>query len=116
MSHDDEPLGGVEALRGRLHKIGDMVTVHEGTLARHEIVIGQLSSGLSDLRETAATKEQLQYAQHTVTADIKALSVQLDLKLDKITDAVDTLQSGGKWLILLVVGAVVAAILELVIK
>ena len=82
-------------------------------------LITQFAAGSTDLGlhgELATPPHQGGATVTFRTADIKALSVQLDLKLDKITDAVDTLQSGGKWLILLVVGAVVAAILELVIK
>lgn len=91
--------------RERLHKINDMVQSHEVKLGEHSILLTMFAGELETLKQNVATKEH-------VEAGVTALT----LKLDNLADKVAPIRSGVHWLVILVLGAVVTAILTLVLR
>lgn len=136
----DEDLDGsaMELVRRRMHKVSDMVQIHEGKLGEHGVLIGVLSAQVEALRSTTASREQLDHGlklmtekmggierttadkmdsiEQSTATKIENAESTLTLKLENMHNDMAPIKSGIYKIVWLIVAAVVVAILALVIK
>lgn len=114
-------------VRDRLHRMNDVVQVHELTLHEHGIKIDQLEKQVSSLFTQAATREQLDAAVlslgEKVAAAVTLMSLQIKTiaenmgnQVKQITDTLDPIRKGIYWVITLVFGAVILAGLSFLLR
>lgn len=114
--HEDNESLDIRQVRGRVHKLADMVQTHEGTLIEHRTLIPRLSKELDALRAEAATREGLTAAISTLQIKMDSNSREYTLKLDNIQASVSAIQKGINWGVGIIVAAVMMAVLALVLK
>jgi len=107
--HGEPPHESIVQIRGRIHKLADMVQTHEGLLIEHRTLLPLLTKQLEALRGEAATREG-------VTVAINTLKLQMELKLEKIQETLDPIKRGVYWAVVLILGSVVVAVLALVLR
>lgn len=94
--------------RTRWHKTADTVQAHEGRLA-------QLEWRLQE-HEKTATKLAMEMEQLVTGTQLESLREMLDLRLKVLTEALAPIQRGFYWAVGLIVGAVVLALVSLVLR
>lgn len=99
MTPDEE-----QRLRDRLHKLADMVFVHEGQLGEHNVLLTSLGQQVEALKATVATKEH-------VDAAVSIMS----LKLDHLVGDVAPIKRGIAQVVWLILSVVILAVLGLVL-
>lgn len=137
--HDEDLDGtGGDQLRRRVYRISDTVQAHEIKLGEHGVLIGVLTHQVDALRQTTASREQLDHAvvtlgatmdsieettktkmeaiEHSTAANIKAIAETLTLKLDHMHGDMAPLKSGIYWAVALILGAVLLSLVGLVLK
>lgn len=139
-THEDErdPPSGADPLRRRVYRISDTVQAHETKLGEHGVLIGVLTQQVEALRQTTASREQLDHAveklgatmdsieettktkmdsiEHSTAANIKAIAETLTLKLEHMHADMLPIKNGIYWAVALILGAVLLAIVGLVLK
>ena len=120
---DDEGGTNVDVTRRRLHKVSDMIQVHEGRLGEHGVLISVLSSQVEALRQTTASREQLDHAVASVKGQLVAFHGEntlklenFDTKLSQVRDDLTPIKNGIYWAVGLILTTVILALLALVLK
>lgn len=92
-------------IRARIHKLADQVQIHTLTLAEHALLLRALTDDQRTMKSTMATTEQVAHS-----------AALIEAKIDGIREIVEPIRRGINWAIGLVLGAVILAIIGLVIK
>lgn len=139
MGIDDELDGSAaELIRRRLHKVNDMVQVHEGKIGEHGVLIGVLTSQVEALRSTTASREQLDHGlrlvtekmggiEQTTTSKMESIKEstkvtiqnsedKLTLKIENLRGDLTPIKRGINGIVWLVIVAVMGALLALVLR
>ncbi len=112
MALDEEIL----KVRERLHKLSDQVQVHEGKILGHDIKIEFAAQQVQALIAQTATREQLDTATLSLGEKLAASVALMTLQIQTIADDIAPLRKGIYWIVTLVLGAVVLAVLTLVLR
>lgn len=94
------PSASYDALSVRIHGLADTVQKHDTSLSLHGFRLDHIETGVRELVERAATREQL---------DSELTVIQG--KLDNIAEKVGALMAGARWLVITVLGAIVIAMM-----
>lgn len=94
----------LQKVRERLHKLADDQQEHRMKIAEHELRLSALAADVLDMRDSAATRDQL--------ASLEAL---LTLKLDQLAKTIEPIRSGINKLVWVIVVAILMALLGLVL-
>ena len=139
IDHTSDPL---EVIRRRQHIDHDMLRVHEGKIGEHAVLIGVLTTQVEALRQTTASREQVNHASELLSGQMKrieestvtkmnnieasttqliasteeALTSKMDHMIDKIDTKFNPILKAGYWAIGIVMTSVVLALLALVLK
>lgn len=92
-------------IRDRLHKLTDVIQVHEGQLAAHAVAVRELEKDVQDLQTRTATREQLDHAHRSVTQ-----------QLDHLKEDLAPMKRGIQWAVALIVGGFIAALISIVMR
>lgn len=114
-------------LAARVYKIADQVHTHEVKMGEHGVLIDVMTTHVEGLRSTMATRDQLSSAEKTIKAEmttaVSAAKEQLEnavglmtLKVQYVHDDLEPIKRGVYGVVWLVVGAVVIALIALVVK
>lgn len=95
----------VTRLRERLHKLADMAQAHEGKVSEHTTLLKVFAGELETLKMTLATKES-----------VEAGTMLLTLKIDQLNTTLDPIRRSVYWVASIIVGAVLVALLALVLR
>jgi hypothetical protein len=95
----------ISVLRQRQHALADAVHQHGIKLELHSLELLNVKKAMELLAASAATGEQLASATQIV-----------QLKLDRLGDDVSTMKNAMVWAVRLVVGAVIMAVIALVLR
>lgn len=95
----------IAVLRARLHGMANDVQNHGVKLELHNLELANLKESIKTLADNTATSDQLTAATQIV-----------QLKLDRMGDDVSTMKSAMVWTVRVVVGAVLLAVIALVIR
>lgn len=95
----------IRRLRDRQHELASHLQDNRLMTAEHSLRIGALESQMKEVHTDMATKEQLETA-----------AMKMTLKLDNLRDTLDPIKRGVYWLVALICGSVVIALLSLVVK
>jgi hypothetical protein len=92
-------------LRGRVHKIADVVQAHEVTLHEQAIEIATMKGTLAALEVTSATSHELESAVALLT-----------LKLEHLHDDLAMIKKAIYWGVGLALSSVIVAVMSLVLR
>lgn len=92
-------------VRSRLHRLNDTVQKHELDISENRIRLELHAKQLASLNTIAATREQ-----------VDTVAREFALRMDPVIKDLDTIKKGIYWLIGIVLGGVLVAVLSLVIK
>lgn len=112
-----------ETLRKRIHKMSDQVQAHELRLAEDAVQIRSLTERLDGALRTMATGDQLHAMESNLALQLLNAKLQLEGAVSLIREQVSNLKDdltpirkGINWVVTLVLGAVILAVLALVLK
>jgi len=105
-----------QGIRPRIHNLNDELQLHRLSIKEHDIVLGMLKTDIALMRATAATREQLETGLKSVGEKIENVHTQTDLKLDAIKETLDPLKRGIYWVVTVIVGAVILAVIGLALR
>ena len=111
----------------RVYKLNDTAQAHEMKIGEHGVLIGVLTQQVEALRSTTASREQLDHYAESVHTKVAAVETAmksaigmtadtLTLKLQHLHDDLDPIKRRMDWAVGLIVGAVIIALLGLVLK
>lgn len=106
----------IESYRRRVHRLADTVQIHEGKLGEHGVLIGVLTQQVEALRRTTASREQLDHAVAVVRGQLDTYHAENKLKFDNMRDQLEPIRRGVFWAVGLIIGAVLFAIMTLVLN
>lgn len=113
----------LEAVRARVHNMNDTIQKLVGDLSEHSIYITALKERVDKLTADVATGEQLDAVKDHLLLQLTIAKTQLEgsvseikLKVLGVSDKLDPIQRGIYWLVALIVGAVLLALMGLVLK
>lgn len=95
----------IAVLRARLHGMANDVQNHGIKLELHNLELQNMKEAIKTLADNTATSDQLASATQIV-----------QLKLDAMGSDVSTMKSAMVWTVRIIVGAVIAAVLALVLR
>lgn len=118
MAHDEtvSEHSEVDRLRARLHKLADMLQVHEVRLGEHTIMLTVMREAMESLRQTSVTRAAFEAAINGMATKLDLFHTEHSLKLDHIREEIAPIRSGIRWAVGLVLTAVIVALLGLIIK
>jgi hypothetical protein len=105
---DERDLG---AIRGHLNRVADKVDAHEGTLREHAVLMTVNAHSIEAMRATVATQDQLEGAVAGVTGKLETFHLENRLTNKNMESKLDAIQSGITWVVRLVIGAVILAVI-----
>lgn len=112
-----------ETLRRRIHNINDMVQKHEIRLAEDSVLIRSVTDRVDHAILTMATGEQLRNAEINLGLQFANAKTQLEgainiltAGLQNVKDDLTPIRKGINWVVTLIVGAVIVALMALVLK
>lgn len=112
-----------EKLRQRLHNMNDKVQSHELRLAEQGALLRSVTERVDGIVKTMATSDQLHAMELNLALQLGNAKSQLEsavaLIREQVTNVKDDLlpiKSGINWLARLIIGAVILAVLALVLK
>lgn len=100
----------------RIHKLADTVQMHEGKLIEHTALISQMQGQLTTIISTMASRELLNATAGQMLSKIEQFHSEANIRLNSFEDQLNPIKKGIYWTIGLIVGAIITAILNLVIK
>lgn len=103
-------------IRPRIHNLSDDLQTQRMQVREHEILIRMMQTDIAMIRTSSATREQLDAGLKAVGQEIKDGRAQTDLKLDAIKETLDPLKRGIYWVVTVIVGAVILAVIGLAMK
>lgn len=101
-------------VRDRIHKLADTVQIHETKIAQHDVLIHAHTSALESVR--MSTREHVDSAVKMIELTIESAVNQTTLKLQALQDDLAPIKRGVYWVVTLIIGSVIAAVLALVLK
>jgi chromosome segregation ATPase len=101
-------------VRERIHKLADVVQSHETRLAQHDVLIQTHTSALETVRQS--TREQVDGAVKMIELTIESAVNQTKMQLQSLQDDIAPIKRGIYWIVTLILGSVVLAVLALVLK
>jgi len=112
----------MEAVRSRIHNLNDVVVKQGGDISEHAIHIRTLKERVDKLTADVATGEQLEAVKEHLLLQLSVAKMQLEgsvaqinLKLMAVSEKLDPIQRGIWWVVTLILGAVILAVLGLVL-
>lgn len=105
-----------DALRSRLYKLNDRVEQHTITLAEHHVMIGDASHQLDVVRSQMSTREQLDGAVAAVKVQLENSVALMTLNVQAVRNDLAPIKRGINWAVMLILGAVLTALIALVVK
>ena len=103
-------------VRERIHKLADTVQLHEKQLAQHDVMIQAHTTTVESLRTQMSTREQLQNAVSLFEISLESSVRELTAKLTALHDDLSPIKRGIYWVVTLIIGSVLLAMLALVLK
>lgn len=103
-------------VRERLHRINDVVQVHELKLNEYGIKIDLMAKQVLGLTTQTATREQLDAAVLALGTKVANAVDLMSLQIHNIADDLAPIRKGIYWVITMVLGAVVLAVLAFVLR
>lgn len=104
-----QPIGDITQeiryARARIHKLTDQLQVANVLITELRIKLASLETDMIAFKAEAATREQLKNAIETLTS-----------KITNLSDDLDPIKKGITWAVSLTLGAVIIALLSLVIR
>lgn len=104
-----------KAIESRVYNLNDTQLVHATCIAEHRVQIAKLESDVLQIRSTMATGEQLNHGMERLSEALKAAVTEMSLKLQLVHNDLDPIKRGIGWIVTLVLGAVVLALLALIL-
>lgn len=96
-------------IRARYYKLIQMVQAHEGRFGEHAQELRTHTRQLDSLTQTTVTKEQLNHA-------VETLTLKLGHEAKSLHEAIDPVRHGIYWVVALVLGAMLLALVGLVLQ
>lgn len=106
----------VAHLRSRVHKLADIVQNHEGTLREHQVRLDMNAKQIEVVRQSSATVEQLTHTGELMKQTIRNTEDTLKLRIDNVVDELKPIKSGVYWAVTLIIGAVLLAIMTMLLN
>lgn len=103
-------------IRPRIHNLNDELQQQRMKIQEHSILLGVMQTDIAMIRKDSATREQLEMGLLRVGQEIKDSRAQTDLKLDALKETLDPIKRGIYWVVTLIVGAVILALIGLAMK
>jgi hypothetical protein len=105
-----------EGVRPRLHKLADAITTMQIVSREQRVLIDVLRQELKDLRETTATRVQVDAGVALMSAKLDSFHSENKLKIENITDQLNPMKNALYWAVGLLFTAVGAQVLNLVLR
>lgn len=106
----------IQAQNQRIYKISDVLTEHGKTLVEHTTIIGMLNQEIKILSSTAVNRDLLNATVGTALLKIESMHSENSLKFAHISQQIEPIRKAISWAAYTVVGAVIIALLTLVLK
>jgi hypothetical protein len=110
-------------IRARIHNLSDVVQKHEIRLAEDKVLIEAVTSRVDGIIRTMATGEQLRAAETNIGLQLTNNKTQLEgqltdlrTQMTNVKEDLAPIRSGINWVATLIIGAVILAILALVLR
>lgn len=113
---DEAELSEIDKLRSRIHNMSDRLQSHESRLAVSEFIAENLTKRVDAFARTMATGEQLTNAVTQIELKLTNTKEKLESAVASLKDDLGPIKNGIYWIVTLIIGAVVLAIIATVIK
>lgn len=113
---DEDDLSEIDKLRSRVHNMSDRLQAHENRLAIMEFQSEALAKRIDIFARTMATGEQLTNCVAQIELKLTNAKEKLESAVAAIKEDLGPIKNGIYWIVTLIVGAVVLAIIATVIK